>query len=138
MSVSTASSEAQVRMRDGGVAGLDSSRLVESDIASAAARVRGAENINPGADRMAKALARAFGLWRDRRLRAPARSDRRNRALGGVFRRDPRKLDRRAAETIHKRCVEGSGRAGFGERRDRQAKNGRIHRRRQRCRRRDA
>src|ERR1019366_3571854 len=66
MSVSTASSEAQARMRDDGVAGLDSSRLVESDIASAAARVRGAENINPGADRMAKALARAFELWRDR------------------------------------------------------------------------
>jgi len=66
MSVSTASSEAQVRMRDGGTAGLDSSRLVESDIASAAARVRGAEDINPGADRMAKALARAFELWRDR------------------------------------------------------------------------
>ena len=65
--MSTASSEAQVRMRrDGGVAGLDSSRLVESDIASAAARVRGAEDINPGADRMAKALARAFGVWRDR------------------------------------------------------------------------
>src|SRR5664280_609190 len=66
MSVSTASSEAQARMRDDDVAGLDSSRLVESDIASAAARVRGAENINPGADRMAKALARAFELWRDR------------------------------------------------------------------------
>ena len=55
MSVSTASSEAQARLRDGGVAGLDSSRLVESDIASAAARVRGAEDINPGADRMADA-----------------------------------------------------------------------------------
>jgi len=66
MSVSTASSEAQARLRDGGVAGLDSSRLVESDIASAAARVRGAEDINPGADRMANALARAFELWRDR------------------------------------------------------------------------
>jgi len=66
MSVSTASSEAQARLRDGGVAGLDSSRLVESDIASAAARVRGAEDINPGADRMADALARAFELWRDR------------------------------------------------------------------------
>jgi len=66
MSVSTASSGAQVRARDGGVAGLDSSWLVESDIASAAVRVRGAEDINPGADRMAKALARAFELWRDR------------------------------------------------------------------------
>jgi hypothetical protein len=53
-------------MRDDGVAGLASSRLVESDIASAAARVRGAESINPGADRMAQALARAFELWRDR------------------------------------------------------------------------
>ena len=66
MSVSTASSEAHARMRDGGVAGLDSSRLVESDIASAAARVLGAEDINPGTDRMARALARAFELWRDR------------------------------------------------------------------------
>ncbi len=66
MSVGTASSEAQVRMRDGGVAGRNSSGLIESDIASAAARVRGAADINPGADRMAKALARASGLWRDR------------------------------------------------------------------------
>jgi len=65
MSVSTASSEAQVRMRDGAVA-LDSSRLIESDIASAAGRVRRAGNINPGADRMARALARASALWRDR------------------------------------------------------------------------
>src|ERR1019366_5450389 len=66
MSVSTASSEAQTRVPAPGTAGLDSSRLVESDIASAAARVRGAENANPGADRMAKALAHAFELWRDR------------------------------------------------------------------------
>ncbi len=66
MSVSSASSEVHARMRDGGVAGLDSSRLAESDIESAAARVRGAEDINPGADRMAKALAGAFELWRDR------------------------------------------------------------------------
>src|SRR5208337_3565174 len=66
MSVSTASSEAQARVRSPRAAGLDSSRLVESDMASAAARVRGAENINPGADRMARALAHAFELWRDR------------------------------------------------------------------------
>ena len=66
MSMSTASSRAQARVPGPGAAGLDSSRLAESDIASAAARVRLAENINPGADRMAMALARAFELWRDR------------------------------------------------------------------------
>jgi len=66
MSVATASSQAQARVPSPGTAGHDSSRLVESDIASAAARVRGAESINPGADRMAEALARAFELWRDR------------------------------------------------------------------------
>ncbi len=66
MSVSTASSQAQAGVPGPGTAGLDSSRLVESDIASAAARVRGSESINPGADRMARALARAFELWRDR------------------------------------------------------------------------
>src|ERR1039457_5104250 len=121
MSVSTASSEAQARVPAPGTAGLDSSRLVESDIASAAARVRGAENANPGADRMAKALAHAFERWRDRDYE-------RNRALGGVFRRNARRLDRRAAETIHQRRVEVFGRAGFVERLDRQAKNGWIHR----------
>ncbi len=66
MSVSTASSQAQARVPSPGTAGHDSSRLVESDIASAAARVRGAESIGPGADRMAEALARVFELWRDR------------------------------------------------------------------------
>ena len=65
MSASTASSASHVRLSDGGADDLDSSRLAESDIASAAARVRGAENINPSADRMADALARAFALWRD-------------------------------------------------------------------------
>ena len=66
MSARTASSQARVRVPDGGLAGRDSSRLIESDIASAAARLRGAGNVSPGADRMAKALARAFELWRDR------------------------------------------------------------------------
>src|SRR5208283_322592 len=66
MSASTALSEARVRGAEFGAAGSGSSQLVESDIASAAARVRGAEDINPGADRMAGALARAFDLWRDR------------------------------------------------------------------------
>lgn len=66
MSASMASSRARVRAPGPGTAGLDSSGLVESDIASAAARVRGASNLSPGADRMATALARAFELWRDR------------------------------------------------------------------------
>jgi|SRR5208282_4556284 len=63
MNASTASNAAQVRLPDGS---LDSSRLVESEVASAAARVRGAVNVNPGADRMADVLAGAFGLWRNR------------------------------------------------------------------------
>jgi Acyl-CoA reductase (LuxC) len=66
MSASSASRAAQARLPNGGADALDSSRLVESDIASAAARVRGAENFNLGADRMADALARAFALWRKR------------------------------------------------------------------------
>ena len=66
MSAGTASSEARVRGAEFGAAGPGSSRLVESDIASAAARVRAAEDINSGADRMARALARGFELWRDR------------------------------------------------------------------------
>ncbi len=66
MSASTASSEARVRGAGFGAVGPRSSRLVESDIASAVARVSGVEDINAGADRMARALARAFELWRDR------------------------------------------------------------------------
>jgi hypothetical protein len=59
MSASTVSSQAVVR-------GAGTSPLAESDIASAVARVRAAASINPGADRMARALAHAFELWRDR------------------------------------------------------------------------
>ena len=61
--MSTASSERSAR--PSGVAGLDSSRLVESDSIGSRARAR-SRKYQPGADRMAKALARAFGVWRDR------------------------------------------------------------------------
>ncbi|MGH7925668.1 MAG: acyl-CoA reductase [Candidatus Binatus sp.] len=54
------------RAADGSAGSLDPSRLLEADIASAAARVRAARCIEPGADRMADALAHALGLWRDR------------------------------------------------------------------------
>ncbi len=63
MNATTQSVGAQTRLPDGG---LDSSRLFESEIASAAARVRGAGSINLGADRMADVLARAFEVWRNR------------------------------------------------------------------------
>ena len=43
------------------------------------------------------------------RLRAAERGDRGNRALGGLFRSDARELDRRVAETVHRRRVKGDG-----------------------------
>jgi hypothetical protein len=66
MSDTMASSAARPRLPDEGAAGIDSTRPDESDIASAAARVRAAASLNRGTDRIADALARTFALWRNR------------------------------------------------------------------------
>lgn len=63
MNASTASSRPGVRIDGYGTAGPDLSRPSESDIASAAARVRAASN--RALVRIPVALARAFELWRD-------------------------------------------------------------------------
>jgi Acyl-CoA reductase (LuxC) len=65
MSAGTGSSAVRARRPDGGVGGLDSSGPTESGIASAVARLRRSEETKLDGSRMADALARAFGLWRD-------------------------------------------------------------------------
>jgi hypothetical protein len=66
MSGSSGASETHLRQPDQGAVHCDSSGLRASDIASAAARLRAAQNIAPDAPRAADALSRAVGLWRDR------------------------------------------------------------------------
>ena len=55
---------AGARVPEGRADSLNASRLVAADIDSAAARVR---TVNVSAERMADALARTFGLWRNRK-----------------------------------------------------------------------
>ena len=80
--------------------------------ASSAIRMQGAEN-RPGRGSNGRCTgARVRALARPQ-LRAPTRCDRGNRGLGGIFGRDARKFDRRAAEAVHKRRIEGDGGAAF-------------------------
>ena len=87
---------------------------------------------------MAEALARAFELWRDRDYA------RRREAIAAIARSAGYSVAmlENSIDALLKPftidALKSIGRAGFVERRDRQAKNGWIHRRGQRCRRRDA
>ena len=132
MSVRTASSQAQARVPSPGTAGHYLSRLVESDIASAAARLRGAEHRSRRGSNGRRTGARVRALARSAITRAGA-NDRGNRASAGYSVAMLENSIDALLKPFTIDALKSIGCADFDERQGRQAKDGWIYRGGQCC-----